>query len=351
MPENILIIDNDRKIREKVCELLESEGYKVFAASNGMEGLMNARKSNPDLILCDVALTGLDGYGVLRALGNIPETAGIPFVFLTAESDPVGFRKGMDLGADDYLAKPFSRDDLLMVIGTRLHKRRLLKESDGYGKLADLINASKIPPDARAISNLCKIKKIKEKNVLFMESDPVNYIYFIVSGKIKTFRATDFGKEFLTEIYKTGDFFGYTSLMNGGEYRESASAMEDSELALIPKEDFFRMLHSSSEVALKFIRLISNNLEDAEEKMVRLAYNSARKRVAEALVFLCRKYNPEGKENSPFPANRENISGIAGVAPESVSRNLGNFRDEGLIEVDFGTVRITDFKKMEALKN
>lgn len=350
MPESILIIDNDKKIRDKIGGLLESAGYTVYAACNGIDGLAHARKSNPDLILCDVALPGLDGYGVLRALGNLPETAGIPFVFLTAKSDPVDFRKGMDLGADDYLAKPFRRTDLLLVIETRLQKRRQVKSGD-CGKLGYLINISKMPPDISVVSSLYKIKKIKEKKILFMESDPVHFMYFIVSGKIKTFKATDSGKEFLTEIYKTGDFFGYTALMNGGEYRESASAMEDSELALIPGNDFFRLLHSSQEAALKFIRLISDNLEEAEEKMVKLAYNSARKRVAEALVFLCRKYNPEGSESVPFPANRENISGIAGVAPESVSRNLSNFREEGWIEVDFGTVRITDFKRMDSLEN
>lgn len=348
----ILIIEDDNNLSGNLVELLELAGYKVYAACNGKDGLAFIRKLNPDLVLCDIVMPQLDGYGVLRAMRNIPETAGIPFIFLTGKSELRDIRNGMDQGADDYLVKPFSGDDLLRVVETRLNKKRLLKkEEKNYEILNDSDATIKTFSDINALSSRYKVKKIKQKCFVFMAGDNPNFLYFIIKGKVKTYRTTDDGKEFLNEIYRCGDFFGYVALMTDGEYKESASTLEDSEIGLIPRHDFFNMLRSNQEASLHFIKLISNNLAGAEEKLVRLAYNSARKRVAEALVFLCRKYNCEGKENFPFPANRENISGIACVTPESVSRNISHFKEEGLIEIGLGTIKIINLRKMEALKN
>ena len=119
----ILVIDDEDDIRINLTELLEAEGFHVLSAENGKVGLQLAQQSLPDLIICDITMPELDGYGVLEQLRQEPATATIPFIFLTAKVEMSYQRQGMNLGADDYLVKPFTRDDLVKAIGTQLGKQ------------------------------------------------------------------------------------------------------------------------------------------------------------------------------------------------------------------------------------
>lgn len=351
MSDTILVIEDNVNMRENTIEILELAGYTVVAGGNGKEGLDLARKNNPTLILCDIMMPELDGYGVRRALENIPELAGIPFVYLSAKSEKSDFRLGMDLGADDYLTKPFSGDDLLKVVAARIKKNHQIKNySNKIEGLNNLMNEAKTLKDIGELSNNRTIKKLRSKDILFMEGDSPNYLYFVVSGKMKTFKTNELGKEYIIEISKEGDSFGYTTLLSEGNYKESAAAIEDTEIALIPKKDFYQLLYSNNEVSLKFIKFITNNLLEAEDRLIKLAYDSARKKVSEALLFIYRKSQPIG-EDGHFAVHRENLSSIAGIAPESISRNLTDFKEEGLIESGNGTIKILNIKKLEALKN
>lgn len=353
MSNNILIIEDNADVRENISELLDLAGYKTYTATNGKEGLDLAKKHKPDLILCDVMMPELDGYGVLRALQNIPEMVSTPFVFLTAKAEKSDFRNGMDLGADDYLTKPFSGDDLLKIVSARLKKKKQIEEKfeNSLKGLNSIINAVNTSYDINILSDKRTVKKLRNKDMLFMDGDSANFLYFLVSGKIKTYKTNDFGKEYITEIYKEGDFLGYVVLFDKSNHKESAMAIENSEIALIPKDDFFKLLYSNSEASMKFIKFMSNSLVEAEEKLLKLAYNSARKRVAEALLFVYRRYQTEGKKDISFSLLRENISALAGISPESVSRNLSDFKEEGLIETDSGNIKITDPEKLQKLKN
>jgi DNA-binding response OmpR family regulator len=116
----ILIIEDQREMRENLATILEMENYTVLRASNGREGLELARSKRPDLVLCDVMMPELDGYGVLRALRADAATAGVPFIFLTAKGDKRDQRAGMNLGADDYLTKPVTVSDLLNAVVARM---------------------------------------------------------------------------------------------------------------------------------------------------------------------------------------------------------------------------------------
>lgn len=353
MNNTILIIEDNRDVRENTSEILELANYNVLTANDGKEGLEIARKNKLDLILCDIMMPELDGYGVLRAIENTPDMAGVPFVFITAKSEAKDFRRGMDLGADDYLTKPFTGNDLLRVVSARIKKNQILKEkfNKNFEDLEGLINEVKTNKEIGIFSEHRTIKKVQKKEHIYMEIDTPNFLYFIVRGKIKTFKTNELGKEFITEIYKEGDFFGYHALLDHSNHKESAVAIEDSEVSPIPKNDFFQLLFSNNEISLKFIKLISNNLIEAEENLLKLAYNSARKRVAEALLFIYSKYFPEDRENEYFPVARENISALAGISPESVSRNLTDFKEDKLIEIDNGIIKILNFKKLRNLKN
>jgi CRP-like cAMP-binding protein/FixJ family two-component response regulator len=355
MGDTILVIEDNKDMRENTAEILEVANYKVITAENGKVGVELARNAKPDLILCDIMMPVLDGYGVLRAFDNIPEMVGIPFIFITAKAEKEDFRSGMDLGADDYIAKPFSGYDLLKIVEARLKKNKLVRKTfeNNLKGLDDFINTTKSFHDIASLTEHKNIKKIKEKDMIFMEGDLSNYLYFVVSGKIKTFKTNEWGKHYITEINKEGDFFGYIALFDNDKHKESAMAIENSEIARIHKDDFFKLLFSNNnDVSIKFIKLLSRNYSDAEDKLIKLAYDSARKRVAEALVFISKKYQDDDSQNeASFVLLRENISALSGISPESVSRNLTDFKEEGLIETSKGRIKIINLKKLQSLKN
>ncbi|MGD1896683.1 MAG: two-component system response regulator [Phormidesmis sp.] len=124
----ILVIEDETEIRSNLIELLKLEEYEVMGADSGVTGLIGAMEYQPDLILCDVMMPELDGYDVLSALRQDPKTALIPFVFLTAFADRGDIRQGMELGADDYLTKPFTCSEVIGAVETRLKKQALIEE-------------------------------------------------------------------------------------------------------------------------------------------------------------------------------------------------------------------------------
>ncbi len=133
----ILVIDDEEGIREEVAGILGYEGYSVIEAEDGISGVALARQNRPDLILSDIMMPHLDGYGVFRQLQEERPTAAIPFIFLTAKADKKDLRKGMGMGADDYLTKPFTRDELLQAVQSRINKRARVEEEITSG-LEDL---------------------------------------------------------------------------------------------------------------------------------------------------------------------------------------------------------------------
>ncbi len=118
----ILVIEDEPEMRRNLATILQLEHYRPLTAENGRIGLQLASKERPDLILCDVMMPELDGYGVLQALRQDPALALIPFIFLTAKGEKQDLRSGMNLGADDYLTKPVAKADLLRAIAARLRR-------------------------------------------------------------------------------------------------------------------------------------------------------------------------------------------------------------------------------------
>lgn len=126
--QKILVIEDAQSLRRDILEMLKFEGYDVHGAEDGLVGVDRAREVMPDLIICDIMMPGRDGYGVLEELRRDPTTASIPFIFLTARTDRVDVRQGMELGADDYLTKPFTASELLATVSTRIEKRAQISQ-------------------------------------------------------------------------------------------------------------------------------------------------------------------------------------------------------------------------------
>jgi signal transduction histidine kinase len=152
--EKILIIEDDAALRMMVQRALRNEGYEVHAAQDGVEGTVSAKSKLPDLILCDVRMDKLDGYGTLEALRKDPATCAIPFILMTGQADYAGMRQGMELGADDYLPKPFTVPELTAAVRARLSKATVLKQQADK-RLAELrVNIScSLPHEMRTPLN------------------------------------------------------------------------------------------------------------------------------------------------------------------------------------------------------
>ncbi len=172
-----------------------------------------------------------------------------------------------------------------------------------------------------------------------------------MKGKVKSYKTHEQGKEFITGLYKEGDFFGYLPLLEDGQYRDSTSTLEDSEVCMIPKEDFFALIYKNSEVARKFIKMLSDNLQEMEDQLIKLAYNSVRKRVAEALVTLADRYRKDGEQTFSMNISREDLANLAGTATETTIRTLSDFKDEGLVDVKGGTIAVVNYDKLAKMRN
>ena len=342
--KKILIIEDNLEVRENLAEILELSNYNAITAENGKVGVEKALLEVPDLILCDVMMPELDGYGVLNILGKKPRTAEIPFIFLTAKAERNDFRKGMNLGADDYITKPFDQSELLDIIETRLKKsERIKKAFDGTNNgLTAFINEARGQKELERLTRERVSKAFKKKEKIYQEGDQPKQLYFIASGKVKTYKTNEWGKEYITGVHEAGDFLGYLSLIKETPQTESAAAMGDAVISQIPKDDFFKMLHYNQNFAARFIKMLAKNIEEQEEKLLSLAYSSIRKRVAEALVDLDKKKTKE-KNNNRITILREDLASIVGTAKESVIRTLTDFKKERLIDIDHGEITILDF--------
>lgn len=350
--KTILIIEDNVEVRENTAEILELANYTVLQAENGKIGVEIAQSTRPDLIICDIMMPVLDGYGVIHLLANKVETSTIPFIFLTAKTERGDFRKGMEMGADDYITKPFDDVELLRAVESRLKKAELLrieysKNVDGVNQFFDEI---KNIEELKKLSSDRRLKSFKKKEMIFSEGSSPNFLYFLSKGKVKTFKAHEYGKEFITNLYKEGDFFGYIALLEDLSFVENAEALEDSEVMLIPKEDFYTLIYNNASVMKKFIKMLSDNIVEKENQLVNLAYSSVRKRVANALVTLYDRYNEKPNEKFNISISREDLANIVGTATESLIRTLSDFKEEKLIEVKSSNITIINYDKLKKLK-
>jgi DNA-binding response OmpR family regulator len=351
--KKILLIEDNTEMRENTAEILELANYNVFTAKNGKEGVEIAQKENPDLIICDIMMPILDGYGVLHLLSKNDKTSGIPFIFLTAKAERSDMRKGMEMGADDYLTKPFDDIELLNAIESRLKKNEVIKKefSKNLDGLNEFLSNAKGLESLKQLSAEREVRKYAKKENIYKEGNFPKGIFFINKGKVKSYKTHDLGKELITGLHKEGDFFGYLALMDETEYNDSAEALDESEICFIPKEDFFSLVYNNAEVSKKFIKILSDNLTEREDQLLKLAYNSVRKRVAEALISLQNRYKKENEKQFSMNISREDIANLAGTATETTIRTLSDFKDEKLIEIKGGTISIIDVDKLIHLRN
>ncbi len=343
----ILIIEDNFEVRDNLQEILELSGYDVVAAENGKIGVQQALSCSPDLILCDVMMPELDGFGVIRILERKPQTASIPFIFLTAKAEKSDLRKGMNLGADDYITKPFDDVELLDAIEMRLKKSQKLQTAFDKTEqgLSAFINEAKGQEALATLAENRAVKTYRKKDYIFEEGEFAKHLFFIKKGKIKLFKTNDDGKEYIIDILVQGAFVGYVPLLQASRYSESAIAMESVELSIIPKDDFMQLIYANRDVANQFIKMLADNVTENEERLLQLAYDSVRKRVAEALLLLYDKLDKSDEDES-FSILRDDLANMVGTAKETVIRTLTDLKNEDLIDINNGKITILNFSKL-----
>ncbi len=335
--KKILIIEDNEDVRENLADILELSNYQVFTAEDGQTGVIRAKQFKPDLIVCDIMMPGMDGYEVLHALSDDHSTATIPFIFLTAKTERADIRLGMNLGADDYLTKPFEEKELLVAVSCRIKKSEFLKQeiSRNFKGISSFMEHASEYVDLESLSKDHELKFYPKKEMIYWEGDYAHSLYFIESGSVKTYKSTESGKEFVTGLYGAGHFIGQLSLLNEkGRYVENAIVLEGAELVAIPKEDFIKLLHGNPEISEKFISLISNDLIDVQQHLVAMAFTPVRQRAARALLELSENSVIREAQNDSMNIAREDFAGMIGTATETAVRTLSEFKDEGLLTTD-----------------
>lgn len=345
MEHTILVIEDNCEMMANVVGILELAHYNVITAANGRLGVTSALQFNPDLIICDVMMPELDGFGLLHLLRKERATSNIPLIFLTAKAERTDVRKGMNLGADDYIIKPFDGLELLNAVEMRLRRRELLNVSleAGSDGIDSCFAAARCLKEFKKLTDKRIVKRYKRREFIYLEGQLPNELYFVKSGRIKTFKTSRDGKELILGLHGPHEFIGFVPLIENRESGEGAVAVADSELYTIPKEEFLTILYSKRDIASKFIRLLADSLNSAEERLVELAYHSVRQRVASALVRIYDQYDLPARSNVCIAISRKDLSNLIGTATESLNRTLLDFKDEGLVELKDDGILIINY--------
>jgi CRP/FNR family transcriptional regulator, cyclic AMP receptor protein len=330
--KKVLLIEDNLEMSENTAEILEMANYKVITANNGKEGVKLTLETKPDLILCDIMMPILDGYGVLYSIHENREVRNTPFIFLTAKGERSDVRQGMELGADDYITKPFNAAELLAAIETRFKKIDTLKE-DIATNLAQTLSGGTLTAEEllqQLIQN-SNVNKYRRKQVIYKEGNRPLRLFYLLKGKVKAYKTNEDGKDLVVDLYDKGDFFGYVALISKSAYRETTEAMEDCEVAVMSQAEFEQLL-IEPHITTKFLKLLAKDITEKEEQLLAIAYASLREKVAKALLSLKTKYQGEN-ERFEISMTREDLANIAGTAIESLVRTLTDFKNEKIIDI------------------
>ena len=345
----ILVIEDDSVVRENTAELLELANYNVITANDGKSGVYQAKKQLPDIIICDIMMPELNGYGVLQILSKEKTTKHIPFIFLSAKIERGDIRKGMNLGADDYITKPFDESELLSAIESRLAKVAIIKENIEKKSVNELTTSK---DEIKSLTNLKSfftenVEKYSFKlgEVIYRKGDNSNFVYLINKGVVKTYKIDEQGKELVTGLHKENEFFGFTSFSQNIPFQEYAAAIEETQLLRLLKKDLKNILQKNHEVTLELIDYLTGNVSEIKDQLLQMAYSSVRKKTARTIIQFSEKIKKHPLEN--IKILRSDLANIAGIATETFIRTLSDLKKDGLIDIDGNNIKILNLEKLK----
>ena len=342
MRKKILLIEDDQIVRDNTAEILQLANYEVLTAENGKNGLEKAKVFRPDLIICDILMPELDGYGVMQIAMRNRDLQRIPIIFMSAKTKHEDIRKGMDLGASDYITKPFEESELLSAVATRLKHKAIMD-----GGLQDTV----VKERKWRIEDIEEAFAHKERfeyrpgTTIYCEGNVGNHVFYITRGEVKTYKVNEDGKELITELFSDKSFFGFTSFLTHRPYSENAEAIQATELIKLEKVELLSLIKSNPQLGLNFIDLLSNDLDTIKEHLMHLAYDSVRKKTADAIIQLA----PKSSKDNVVRISRSDLASMIGIAKETLTRTLTDFKDEKLIRTNRNTIQVLNSEKLRSI--
>ena len=336
----ILIIEDNADVRDNICDILGLAGYEVASSTTGKHGIAKAADWRPHLILCDVMMPDLDGYGVLKILTAREDTRQIPFVFVTAKSEQEDLRRGMNLGADDYVTKPFYKDELLRVIEVRLRKNRERERPPSPSRPSDwtgFLSPAALDTAMERLSGLGAVRQFRRGEALFREGEQVRDLFSLHNGYVKLQASTEFGKTLIMYVFSPGDLFGYPEMITRRPYEHEAVALTEVEALMLPVQAIREAMTADPNVASLLLGMLAGGILDADRRMLDQAYVSVRKRCADTLLLASRVFG-----TTTWPMSREELAQWSGTAKETFIRTLTDYRDAGLVTVDGARIEVID---------
>lgn len=347
--KRILIIEDDTVLRENTAELLELSSFQVMTAPNGKIGMSLAKEHLPELIVCDIMMPEMDGYAVLEALSKNESTKHIPFIYLSAKTERQDVRKGMNLGADDYITKPFSEEELISAIESRLAKVAILNDNH---EREEIIEENLY--DLRTLNDLKNFFDdhgdtitVAEGQNIFEEGAHSNTIYLIIKGLVKCHKLDEQGKELTTALHKEDDLFGYTSFTQNTTYQETATAIQQTELVGLSTLALREILNTNHKVTMELIHLLTEDLKGTKDQLLQMAYSSVHRKTASTILKFAEKLNK--KPEDPIRISRNDLASVAGIATETLIRTMSSFKKEGILEIEGRNIRIIDIEKLKSI--
>jgi len=347
MKSKILIVEDNHDVRENLSEILNLSGYQSITANNGKQGVELALSEIPDLILCDIMMPELDGYGVLRILSKNPLTEHIPFIFLSAKTELMDIRKGMTMGADDYITKPFDDVELLDTLEIRLNRRKSGTATTAEHRMVNLLTPEQLMESLPSSLLEGEIRHVNKKDILYSEGQTCRNVYLVKSGRAAATKMDEYSKEVVTHLYQSPMIIGVTSALVG-KYRETIKAMEDLIVLPIKKDDFIHFILQDRQVSFYFLTQLALDQVRADEKLLLQAFGTVRMKLASTLLELYPLYEKNGK--AVIPISREELANIAGTAKETIIRCLSEFKEEGLITIYDSDITINSPRKLNELR-
>lgn len=348
--KSILIIEDDSALRENTAELLELSDFQVRTAPNGKVGIELVQQEKPDLIICDIMMPEMDGYAVLKTLNSNPDYVHIPFIFLSAKTEHTEIRKGMNLGADDYLTKPFTENELLEAIESRLLKTETLlqtfQKENKQEEKGDIRNLNELKSFFEEYGEKLELEK---GEYIYENGERANNIYLVTQGVIKCFKIDSNGKELITELVNEDNFLGFTPLQSYSPYVESAMAVKDATVISITKSILRELLGKNQNISIELMNVITDNVYKVKEQLLQMAYSSVRRKTAQTLLQFANTVG-DGENQVSLRISRSDLASVAGIATESLIRMLSNFRKEGLIDINGREIIILNKEKLEAIE-
>ncbi|CAM4184511.1 response regulator [Gillisia limnaea] len=347
--KTVLLIEDDKLLRENTTEILQLSHYNVLAAENGKSGVKIAIQNRPDIIVCDIMMPKWDGYKVFNVLNRKETTKRIPFIFMSAKSEERDIRTGMNLGADDYISKPFKESDLLNSIDSRLKKlafvRGIPKQQTTDPAENKMASLSEFKTYIKSLGDDIILSKNK---LVYKEQKNANYVYLTEKGMVKNYRMDEYGKELITGLYKSGDLFGFYSFNNPARYSETATALEDGLAYRISNLHFREILSHNPLLTMELAELLSDNLTTLKSHLLEMAYASVLKKTSNTILKFAAKM--QDNQHDSINISRSDLASVAGISTESLIRSLSLLKKDRLIDIDGRNIKILNLQKLYLVK-